>query len=230
MIETNKSLKGDSMHVSDKQREIALGPLQQKLLKARPQDLLAYVGRRFGSYVVARHIWYGKKLSWWMRCDCGYEAAFLFPPEAFLMIKCQHPDHAKKIPPAETSTGGRTQDALAALADQKWRRRRDAYLRRHFGITLKEYHKLLEAQGRSCFMCGKPHKNRPNGALVVNYGLSSHEVRGLLCRHCNWLLHEVEDDPTTLERGTIFIFDPPAPAALEGVRRIPKNRGSHETP
>ncbi len=59
---------------------------------------------------------------------------------------------------------------------------RKANLLHRYGITLKEYAKILKSQGGRCKIC----RTRPYGRkLVVDHNHLNKQVRALLCHSCN---------------------------------------------
>ena len=62
-------------------------------------------------------------------------------------------------------------------------RKRDVYLRRTYGMTLKDYYVLLDYQDGKCYLCKRPP--RPGENLTVDHDHVSRKVRGLLCTYCN---------------------------------------------
>src|SRR5512133_1732010 len=65
-------------------------------------------------------------------------------------------------------------------------KRRDAYLRTKWNITLQQYNEIKEAQGGKCYICriatGKAR------ALAVDHNHETGEIRGLLCLTCNKII------------------------------------------
>lgn len=61
---------------------------------------------------------------------------------------------------------------------------RDKYLRREYGITLKDYNEMLKKQNHSCAIC-KRHKSHFMNSLAVDHDHKTEAVRGLLCFYCN---------------------------------------------
>lgn len=55
-----------------------------------------------------------------------------------------------------------------------------------YGITLDDYERMLEWQRGCCAICGEEKE------LVVDHDHVTGEVRGLLCRGCNFQLGFVE--------------------------------------
>lgn len=64
--------------------------------------------------------------------------------------------------------------------DQK----RDKYLKRKYGISLKQYNKMLKNQDESCAIC-KKHKSNFSRNLAVDHNHSTGKVRAILCMYCN---------------------------------------------
>ncbi len=70
------------------------------------------------------------------------------------------------------------------------RSRREARLRRNYGIDLAHYESLLAEQGGVCAVCGNPPTKRNtrahwDGKLCVDHCHSTGKIRGLLCNDCN---------------------------------------------
>lgn len=61
---------------------------------------------------------------------------------------------------------------------------RDLYLRRKYGITLKDYNRMLVNQYGQCAICKKDSSNFKN-ALHVDHNHKTGRVRALLCYYCN---------------------------------------------
>lgn len=62
---------------------------------------------------------------------------------------------------------------------------RDSYYRRIYGITLKQYNKILKDQGGVCAVCKLPPTTR---AHAVDHDHKTGEIFGLLCFRCNHIL------------------------------------------
>lgn len=54
-------------------------------------------------------------------------------------------------------------------------------LKRRYGLTLDQYHKLLDDQNGVCAICLRSE----NRYLAVDHCHETGEIRGLLCTHCN---------------------------------------------
>jgi hypothetical protein len=64
-------------------------------------------------------------------------------------------------------------------------------LRRKFGIGVKEYEQMLEAQGYICAVCRE--KCGTYRSLAVDHDHQTGEIRALLCRRCNATLGMVNE-------------------------------------
>jgi coenzyme F420-reducing hydrogenase beta subunit len=71
--------------------------------------------------------------------------------------------------------------------------RRNARLKKYYGIGLKDYEKMLTEQGNVCAVCKKACVLR----LSVDHCHKTGRVRGLLCRRCNQAIGLLSDDPGT---------------------------------
>jgi hypothetical protein len=86
------------------------------------------------------------------------------------------------------------------------RKRRDAYLRKKFGIGLADYERIHKAQGGRCAICRQePSPVAPGGSrrfthgeLVVDHCHETGRVRGLLCDLCNKGLGQFGDSAERL--------------------------------
>jgi hypothetical protein len=77
------------------------------------------------------------------------------------------------------------------------RAERNSYLKRKYGITLKDFERMLEEQGGVCKVC---KEQRPNEqTLHVDHDHETGEVRGLLCFRCNNAIGDLRDDPDLVQ-------------------------------
>lgn len=71
---------------------------------------------------------------------------------------------------------------------------RNKYLKRKYGISLKQYNGMLKRQKYRCAICGKRQKDAARN-LSVDHDHKTKLVRGLLCIYCNSkLLKHLGDD------------------------------------
>lgn len=81
---------------------------------------------------------------------------------------------------------------------QKYGRR--GHLRRKYGLTEHEYTRMLLAGGFACHICAAEDK-----PLVVDHEHNSKEVRGLLCKQCNFMLGHARDSQTILQNAARYL-------------------------
>jgi hypothetical protein len=70
---------------------------------------------------------------------------------------------------------------------------RKSHLKRKYGLTVEQYDQMLEAQGRSCAICGRPQPTWTS--LHVDHDHETGRVRGLLCFRCNNAIGDLDDSP-----------------------------------
>lgn len=81
-------------------------------------------------------------------------------------------------------------------------------LKKHYGLTAKEYEALLESHGGKCAICGQPETQAIRGKtlrLSVDHCHAKGHVRGLLCSNCNSGLGRFKDDPAALRRAAAYL-------------------------
>lgn len=84
------------------------------------------------------------------------------------------------------------------------RHKRDQYYRRKYGLTLKQYEKMVRLQKNRCKICGRPPK--PGKRHNVDHDHKTDRVRGLLCFHCNHrLLGRGREKPELHERAAEYL-------------------------
>ena len=87
---------------------------------------------------------------------------------------------------------------------QKHREEQKEYnLIRYYGITLKQYNTMLEAQSNKCAICGKEFTE--DDPPCVDHNHETKEVRTLLCRGCNTALGSVKEDSDIANRLVSYI-------------------------
>lgn len=68
--------------------------------------------------------------------------------------------------------------------------RKDDWLRRRYGISIRTYNDLLQQQGGVCAICGRGPGRR---SLHVDHNHTTGKIRALLCGPCNSALGNVGD-------------------------------------
>jgi hypothetical protein len=80
------------------------------------------------------------------------------------------------------------------------------YLRSRYGITPKDYDRMLQEQGGVCKICGSPPDGRNRyGRLHVHHCHTTGKVRGLLCYPCNVGLGSFKDDQERMAKAMAYL-------------------------
>ncbi len=77
-------------------------------------------------------------------------------------------------------------------------------LKARFGITLDEYHALLDQQGGECLICFA-HLSVMGHRLAVDHCHKTGRIRGLLCKSCNVGIGNFDDCPERLRRAAAYL-------------------------
>jgi hypothetical protein len=76
---------------------------------------------------------------------------------------------------------------------------RSRELKRCYGISIDDYHQLVELQGGGCDICGRKESGQVRQkAFHVDHDHKTNRVRGVLCSRCNHLIGLANDNPDTL--------------------------------
>jgi hypothetical protein len=74
-----------------------------------------------------------------------------------------------------------------------------------YGLKIEDYERMLEDQDYKCFICLKPHEEKPRKRLHVDHCHKTGKVRGLLCPSCNTSMGKLEDDVCRLKRMIAYL-------------------------
>lgn len=85
--------------------------------------------------------------------------------------------------------------------ERYYRVKRDAELKRNYGISLVEYEEMLAKQGGRCAVCGV----KSDKTLHLDHNHKTGKVRGLLCHKCNSGLGSFNDDVELLIRAAEYL-------------------------
>jgi hypothetical protein len=80
-------------------------------------------------------------------------------------------------------------------------------LKKHYGMSLEDYDRMLLIQNGRCAICSKAPRNSSvkTRFLHVDHDHATGTVRGLLCDRCNHMLGKSLDNPDTLRRAAIYL-------------------------
>jgi hypothetical protein len=98
-----------------------------------------------------------------------------------------------------------------AERDRVLKVKRYARLLRNYGLTGKEYERMVKAQGNKCAICTREGGDR---ALHLDHCHTTNKVRGLLCHQCNWYLGTLEGGDDVLKRLIDYMAIHKSPAFL----------------
>lgn len=82
---------------------------------------------------------------------------------------------------------------------------RDDRYRWKFGITLDDYHKMLEKQDGRCGICKSTEAGGRWGTFAVDHCHTTGKVRGLLCSNCNNGIGKLGDTVEALESALDYL-------------------------
>lgn len=79
-------------------------------------------------------------------------------------------------------------------------------IKRHYGLDIADYNKMLLIQNSECAICRKPHDpSVKRGRLYVDHCHITGKIRGLLCGGCNSGIGYFEDNIETLNKAISYI-------------------------
>lgn len=114
--------------------------------------------------------------------DCGAEFEAVHGNRKFCTEACRHSfSHKHKT---------QEQKERRQVKQKRWRnktynQRRAYMLKYNYGITAEQYEALLQKQNGCCAVCER-HYTEFARQLAVDHDHHTHEIRGLLCDHCNY--------------------------------------------
>ena len=71
-------------------------------------------------------------------------------------------------------------------------------------MTLERYNEMYMAQKGKCFLCGR-HQSEIGKPLDVDHNHATGEVRSLLCRVCNLMVGQVENEADRIQRVRMYL-------------------------
>lgn len=83
-------------------------------------------------------------------------------------------------------------------------RKRDTALKRNYGISLEDYHKMKEAQNNCCAIC-ETSEDKLRRPLLVDHNHSTGKVRELLCDSCNHTIGNAKENIEILNKAIKYI-------------------------
>ena len=81
----------------------------------------------------------------------------------------------------------------------------ELHMMKTYGLNLKDYQKMLEAQNYKCAICGSPPPNNRKTRLSIDHCHTTGKVRGLLCDRCNRSIGLLKDDVSILQKAIDYL-------------------------
>lgn len=85
---------------------------------------------------------------------------------------------------------------------------RKCYLKRKFGITQKQFERMVEQSNGLCYICNRAETATCLGKIKkisIDHDHKTGGVRGLLCQACNQMIGNSRDDPETLRSAAAYL-------------------------
>lgn len=148
-----------------------------------------------------------------MTCDCGAEVSPKTrpggPPKKYCSARCRkrvamrkfrHPNGVPYVrAPAQRGV---------PLKIRRASNNRRAHIKARYGLTLEQWHELLEIQNRRCAICQiRPGENNARH-WATDHCHTTGKVRGLLCNLCNAGIGNLKDDPNLLRAAILYLETP----------------------
>ena len=106
----------------------------------------------------------------------------------------------RKLRYQQEKISGKLAESRARSKDRIYIQQHKAHLRLKYNITQEDYNALYAQQQGQCAICKDYH-----AALVIDHDHSAKRVRGLLCKHCNWLLGHARDSEPILTSAVNYL-------------------------
>lgn len=87
---------------------------------------------------------------------------------------------------------------------------RQYYVKKTYGLSKEQFHRLLESHSGRCHICGSEDAGSKSGTFNIDHCHKTGEVRGMLCGGCNHVLGRVSDSVDLLKKYIAYLEDPPA--------------------
>jgi hypothetical protein len=82
---------------------------------------------------------------------------------------------------------------------------RNYYLKYEYGVTVREWEALFEAQDKKCAICRSVKPHRKKAIWHTDHDHKTGKVRGILCSHCNQMIGMAHEDPAIMLAGAAYL-------------------------
>jgi hypothetical protein len=100
--------------------------------------------------------------------------------------------------------------ARGRLRIRNWDKERNASYLNRFGITAKDYDKMVVERNNLCDICGLPESRMGSDGrktrLSIDHCHLTGNIRGLLCSRCNMAIGLFDDDADKLKKALKYIY------------------------
>ena len=80
-------------------------------------------------------------------------------------------------------------------------------LRLFYDMSVEEWDKLFEGQGKICAICSADNAGWKQGTWHTDHDHKTGKVRGILCSPCNRMLAAAKDNPDCLIEGAKYLWE-----------------------
>jgi hypothetical protein len=84
----------------------------------------------------------------------------------------------------------------------------ETFLRKKYGMTLRDFQDMYEHQDFRCAICGERDRIQDQSKrkrLSIDHDHETGKVRGLLCQRCNVMIGMARDNPDILRRAALYV-------------------------
>lgn len=107
----------------------------------------------------------------------------------------------------------KTNNAKLALEKRLWA----------YNLSVEEYREILDRASKQCAICGFSFE-QPTRDEHIDHCHETGLIRGLLCRHCNYMLGYAKDSLLLLQKAAEYLQSPPVPQfMIKHYRKKPRN-------
>ncbi len=99
----------------------------------------------------------------------------------------------------------KTKAWIKANPEKARRSRKNTTLKRVYGINLKEYEKMLEAQQYECAICRTKKPGGMGDTFVVDHCHTTGKIRKLLCSKCNCAIGLLNENPSLFDAAKKYL-------------------------
>ncbi len=192
-------------------------------------------GQKNGRLVLVRRETQDSRRGWICRCKCGVERwlradglgkrfrSCRCPIQAFdkrmkFCVACgkKHRISAFYIDRRTGGSRGAKCKKATSKISNRWHKRnpdreasrlraRNQHPKERFGLSRKEYDRILKSFGNLCGICSGKETRSDRSSLSLDHCHRTGKIRGALCSRCNTILGFAKDDPILLTNAAAYL-------------------------